>query len=162
MRRSRPIAAAVSAALLIGAMATGVVLGAVQRATLTVQAAPAGTTVTLNVETTTRLDGSRPGTLVIVPAHALDISPSGLDCDEIAGSVALGEMSWHTAAVAFGEGVYDGFVGTATFTVPAVPPGQYYLGETIAVLGNRCHTFAAFEVSTGQLPDTAMTVVPPG
>jgi len=45
--------------------------------------------------------------------------------------------------------------------VPDVPPGSYYLGETIAVVGVRCHTFAGFEVTAGQLPDTAMIDVPP-
>ena len=160
MRRTWRLAGGVSAAMIVAALGTGVVLGAVQRATLTLQAAPTGTIVSLHVETTARLDGTQPGTLVIVPADALDASPSGLDCDEIAGSAAVGEMTWQTAIVAFGEGVYEGFAGDATLIVPAVPPGSYYLGETIPVLGNRCHSFAAFEVTAGQLPDTAMLDTP--
>lgn len=156
MRRTWRIARALGALVVLAAISTGVVLGAVQRATLIPNEAPAGTSATIHVETTARIGGTQPGTLVMLPATAFEASPSAFHCDEIAGAAAVGEMTWRPGAVAFGDSVYDGYVGDATFMVPAVPPGSYHLGENIAAMGTGCHVYAAFEVTAGQLPNTAM------
>jgi hypothetical protein len=155
----RRTAGGLGAMIALGAISTGVVLGAVQRATLTPQEAPSGASVTIHVETTSRQEGIRPGTLIMVPAGALDVrGASASQCDEHAGSAAVSEMTWETGLVAFGDGVYDGFIGDATFIVPAVLPGSYQLGENVAFIGTGCHIFARFEVTSGQLPDTAMAL----
>ena len=156
MGLKRRTASGLGAAIALVGVSTGVAFGAVQRATLTPQQAPGGASVTIHVETTTRLDGTRPGTLMMVGVVAFETSPSAFHCDEIAGSADVGEMTWQSGTVEFGDGVYDGFVGDATFAVPDVPPGSYYLGESIAALGTGCHIFATLEVTSGQLPDTAM------
>lgn len=158
MHWKRRTAGGLGAVIALAAISTGVVLGAVQRATVTPQEAPPGATVTIQVETTARQEGIRPGTLIMVPAAAFDVRGAfASQCDQNAGSTAVGEMTWATGNVAFGDGIYEGFVGDATFIVPAVPPGSYQLGENVAFVGTGCHIFARFEVTSGQLPDTAMT-----
>jgi len=160
-RRGR-IAGGVGAAIGVATISAGIALGAVQRAILSVEEAPGGAEVTIQVATTARGAQTRPGTLIIVPTAAFDASPSALQCEEIAGSAVVGEMTWQAGPVAFGDGVYDGFIGDAVFTVPDVPAGSYYLAESIAARGTGCHVFAAFDVTPGQLPDTAMTATPLG
>ncbi len=156
MGRSWRTAGGLGAVITLAAISTGVALGAVQRATLTPQEAPAGASVTIHVETTARQAGTRPGILIMVAVAAFETSPPADQCDEIAGSAAVAEMTWQSGAVAFGDGVYDGYVGDATFVVPALPPGSYYLGENVAFIGTGCHIFATLEVTSGLLPDTAM------
>ena len=147
-----------AALIALSAISTGVVLGAVQRATLTPQESPPGTTVQIHVETTARWQEMMPATLFMVPVATIDVrGASAYHCDDIAGSAAVGEMTWQAGAVTFGDGVYEGFIGEATFVVPAVPSGSYRLGENSPAIGSGCHVYATLEVTSGQLPDTAMT-----
>jgi hypothetical protein len=146
------------AVVALSAISTEVVLGAVQRGTLTPQEAPPGATVQIHVETTARWEEARPASLMMVPAATIDVrGASASQCDEIAGSATVGEMTWQAGAVAFGDGVYDGFIGDATFIVPAVPSGPYRLGENSPAVGSGCHVYATLEVTSGQLPNTAVT-----
>lgn len=160
MSRVKRVIGALSAAVAVLALSTGVVLGAVQRASLTVQAAPAGTVVTLHVEATARFAGADPGILMLVPKLALDAAAPGMQCEAITGSAMIADMTWRTGEVTFGVETYDGFIGDATFTVPSVPPAAYYLAEPIDARGTGCHPFANFTVTTGQLPDTAVSSTP--
>lgn len=153
-RRTAGVSGAV---VVLSAISTGIVLGAVQRGTLTPQEAPPGAAVQIHVETTARWEGTLAANLFMVPAATIDAKgASASHCDEIAGSTSVGEMTWQTGAVAFGDGVYDGFIGDATFVVPAVPSGSYRLGENSPAIGSGCHVYATLEVTSGQLPDTAL------
>ena len=153
-RRRRGVLLAAAAFTLV-ALSTGDALAAVQRATLSAERAPAGSPVTLRVEATARFAGAEPGTLFMVPQPALDRSPPARHCDEIAGSQAVSEMAWRMGRVTFGESTYDGYIGEATFTVPAIPAGSYYLAENSVATNAGCHPYATLEVTGGQLPDTA-------
>jgi len=153
--RRRRVVLLAAAAFSLVALSTGDALAAVQRATLSAERAPAGSPVTLRVEATARFAGAEPGTLFMVPQPAIDRSPSARHCDEIADSQAVSEMAWRMGRVTFGDYTYDGYIGDASFTLPAVPAGSYYLAENGVAINAGCHPFATFEVTGGQLPDTA-------
>lgn len=152
----RSLTAGVAASLVALATTAGVTLAAVQRATLSVEAGPPGTEVTLRVEMTARIAGTNEGLLLLVPVAAFEAAPEAARCEAIDGSTKLAAMAWNAATVEFSGTSYAGLVGEAIFTVPDVPVGAYFLAESIDATGTGCHTFAAFSVTAAGLPDTAM------
>jgi hypothetical protein len=136
--------------------AVGPSLAAVQRATLSLEAARPGDRVTLHVEATARLAGTDDGFLILVPEGALEQAEEASHCEDIEGATLLGEMTWQAAMVEFAGVSYPGFVGDAQFIVPQVPDGAYYLAESIEATGTGCHVFASFTVNTSLVGDTAI------
>jgi hypothetical protein len=156
----RPPAVGLVAGTLVAMVAVESSLAAVQRATLSLEAARPGDHVTLHVEATARFAGTDAGFLILVPEGALERAAEATHCEDIDGATALGEMTWQAAMVEFAGVSYPGFVGDAQFTVPQVPDGAYNLAESIEATGTGCHVFASFTVTTSPLGDTAME--PPG
>ena len=158
MNRPRLRLAGVVIATVSVLIGTGIVRAAVQRTELEPAAAPTGTTVTMHVETTARFDGTQPGTVYLFLVDVFDSSPSELHCDGLDGAVAVGELTWQTGPVTFGEYAGEGFIGDMTFVVPAIAVGTYYLGENIPARNTGCQRLADFSVTSGSLPNTALPV----
>lgn len=139
------------------ALTATVALAAVQRATLSVAAAPPGAEVTLRVDTTARIARTDEGLLLLVPVADFEAAAAAARCEAIDGSTELAAMAWRAETVEFSGTSYPGFVGEATFIVPEVPAGTYSLAESSDARGTGCHIFAAFSVTAAALPDTAST-----
>jgi hypothetical protein len=138
------------------AFGSGTARAAVQRADLSPAVGPTGTTVTMHVETTARWHGTETETVYLFLADVLRSSPSELHCDELAGALPVGDMTWHVGPVTFGAYSGEGFIGDMTFVVPDVVHGSYYLGENIQAVGTGCHPFGEFTVASASLPNTAL------
>jgi hypothetical protein len=130
-------------------------IAAVQEIVLNVARGSPGTSVSLHVEMSSR-EGTEPGTLYLVPQAAFDLGPYNRNCDQIPGTVALGDMAFHREIVEISGWTGDGYVGEATFTVPPVAVGAYYLSVAITARGDGCHVFGGFTVTATGLPDTAL------
>ena len=129
---------------------------AVQETTLSVERAAPGTSVSIRIETSARWEGTQPGTLYLVPQPGFDTGPLSRTCDQVRGSIALGEVAWRAETVEISSWTGQGFVGEMTFTVPQTAAGDYYVAETSPAINARCHMFAGFGVALASLPDTAL------
>lgn len=116
----------------------------------------------MRVEISARSAGSLPSPLVLLGKGSFDDSPSSADCEQIPGASVAGETTWEVATIEFEGVAYTGVPGEAAFTVPDVPPGLYYLAESIDATGTGCHVFMSFEVTDAALPDTAISHQSPG
>ena len=154
--RGRSFFVAIAATLLLLWASVGAARAAILLATLSVEAAPAGADVLLQVEMTGREADER-GSLFLVPAEALDATfPESVRCERIAGSTVLGDMTWHAAEIQFEGSSYPGFAGEARFTVPEAPLGDYYLAESREDEHTACFSFTSFAITGAPVPDTAM------
>jgi hypothetical protein len=152
----RSLAAALLAAVGVLSVGAAHALAAFQVVTLSAAAGPVGTPIAMHVEISGLL-GSSPSVLWLIGEEAFEGSPESSHCEDRPGAIAVGELTWEAAFVEFQGAEYRGFVGDTSFTVPRVPPGAYVLAQTIDAQGTGCHSFTSFEVTTGALPDTAMT-----
>ena len=159
MASPRTVTAAFVAAALVIAIGAQPSLAAFQNVQVSPASGPVGIQVTMHAEMSHRWRGTNPGTLVLVGQAALTAEPSASHCEEIPGALEVAAMTWEAAAIEFQGLPYEGYVGDATFTVPEVPTGTYYLAESIDATGTGCHVFASFEVTAG-LPNTAMSCGP--
>jgi hypothetical protein len=152
----RSLAVALLAAVGVLSVPAAPALAAFQVVTLSAHHGPAGAAIAMHVEISVRL-GSSPSVLWLIGEQAIDGSPQSSRCEDRPGATAVGELTWEASSVDFQGVEYPGFVAETWFTVPQVPPGPYVLAESISVESTGCHSFTSFEVTTGALPDTAMT-----
>lgn len=142
-------------AIVMGALATTPAIAAVQELTLSLTAAGPGASISLRVEMSAR-DGTYSGSLYLVPQAAFDVGPFDRICEQVPGTIALGDLAFHRETVEISAWTGEGYVAQTTFTVPTAAAGHYYLSETIAARGTGCHVFGAFTVTERSLPDTAL------
>lgn len=147
MHRRRGALALVAAGLLT-AMKVARASAAVVIPTLSTKAAPPGAKVTLDVRMTGRQAGTETGVLFLVPVNTYS---ERTPCDQIAGAVALGDMTWHAVELTFEGGTVSGMASQTRFTVPHVPDGAYYLAEGWP---SACFSYTPFTVDS-TLPNTA-------
>jgi hypothetical protein len=142
------------AALVLVAATPGASLAAFQIVELSAETVVPGTTVTMHVEMT-RVAGTEPSSLFLIPSGTFGDSPSHESCEDVARAVEVGETHWQTGMVEFEGTLYEGVIGGATFRVPDLPADTYRIAETIDVRGTGCHIFAVIQV-VAALPDTAL------
>ena len=155
MTRNHPVRRSLAIATVIAALATTPAIAAVQELTLSLTAAGSGASVSLRVEMSAR-DATSSGSLYLVPQAAFDVGPFDRSCEQVPGTVALGDLNFHRETVEISAWTGEGYVAQTTFTVPTAAAGDYYLSETIAARGTGCHVFGAFTVTAASLPDTAL------
>jgi hypothetical protein len=144
---------------LVLAAAAGTALGAVQVVELSAQRVLPSTVVTMHVAMTAREAGTESGALFMIPSGTFGDSPESLPCEKVGGAVEVGrQIKWTVGTVEYEGMSYAGVTGEATFTVPHVAVGTYWLAESIEARGTGCHIFASIDV-VAELPDTALPLV---
>ena len=149
------------AALVLAATTPGASLAAFQVVGLSAETVVPGTVVSMRVEMT-RIAGTEPGSLFLIPSGTFGDSPSNEVCEDVARVIPVGETHWRAGMVEFEGALYEGVIGGATFTMPDLPADTYFIAETIDAQGTlACHVFAVIQV-VDSLPDTALPVGDPG
>lgn len=152
----RRLVASVAALVLVAATPTAS-LAAFQIVELSAETVAPGTVVTMQVEMT-RVAGTKPAPLFLIPSGTWGDSPSHEPCDDVGRSIEVGETHWQAGMVEFEGALYEGVIGGATFTMPDVPADTYSIAETIDTGGSTsCHSFAVIQV-VASMPDTALPI----
>lgn len=144
--------------LVLAAAAAGTALGSVQVVELSAQRVLPGTVVTMHVAITAREAGTESGALFMIHSGTFGDSPESLPCEKVGGAVEVGQIEWTVGTVEYEGMSYAGVTGEATFTVPHVAVGTYWLAESIEARGTGCHIFTSIDV-VAELPDTALPLV---
>lgn len=156
MRHRSRLVAGLTALALAGTT-PGPSLAAVQIVELSAETVVPGTVVTMRVEMT-RVAGTEPSPLFLIPSGTFGDSPSHESCEDVGRAVEVGETHWQAGMVEFQGAWYEGVIGGASFTVPDLPADTYRIAETIDAQGTLlCHIFAVIQV-VASLPDTALPV----
>lgn len=145
---------AIVAALVLLTARPSASLAAFQIVELSAETVAPGTVVTMHVEMT-RVAGTEPGPLFLIPSGTFGDSPSDQSCDDVPRAIEVGDTRWEAGMVEFEGALYEGVIGGATFTVPDLPADTYRIAETIDAGAPSCHVFAVIEV-VASLPDTAL------
>lgn len=151
----RPSGAALVLALAGILMTAGTTMAAFQIVHMSTTSGDPGDEVAVTVEASQLIGGSEQSQLFLIPQNAYEARSEPARCDAIAGATVAGELVWDAASVQFQGNTYSGYIGTGSFTVPAVATGIYVVAGILDDAYTGCHAFAAFGIGM-DLPDTAM------